>query len=89
MAKRVRSETFRQEWAGNFAKYLKSKRKRNKLTQARLADCVHINVNTVRKMEYAEHIPSRELASDIGELFSEPYSAMAAAGYIPFLGWAP
>lgn len=89
MAKRVKSKAFRQEWARNFAKYLRANRKRHGFTQAMLAESANVNINTVQKMEYAKHTPSRELAADIGELFSEPYSAMAAAGYIPFVGWAP
>ncbi len=88
MARKVVS-SLREDWLKNFARYLRSKRKKSRLSQKDLAQSVSISVHTVRKMESGSFVPSRELANDLGEVFEEPYTAVAAAGYIPFLGWRP
>lgn len=89
MAKRLVSEAIRADWLKSISRYLKVKRKRQKMTQAALAQSLSVNVNTIRKIESRQLLPSRELAADIGEVLDEPYAAMAAAGYIPFVGWQP
>lgn len=91
MARRLVSEAIRADWLKSISRYLKVKRKRQKMTQAALAQSLSVNINTIQKIEARRLLPSRELAADIGEVFDEPQTAMAAAGYgyIPFVGWQP
>lgn len=89
MAKRTISLALREEWMENFASYLKSKRRKRGLSQLTLSQCIGVNQTMISKLELAQEHPTRELAADIGEYFDEPQAAMAAAGYIPFVGWRP
>lgn len=89
MAKRLVSEAIRADWLKSFSRYLRVKRKRGKVTQAALAASLSLSPKTIGKIESGQFLPSRELAADIGEVFDEPNAAMAAAGYIPFVGWCP
>lgn len=52
-------------------------------------EALDVSGYTVRKIEKGAFLPSRELDADLGEVFNEPQTAMAAAGYIPFVGWKP
>lgn len=89
MARRLVSNAIRADWLKSFSRYVKIKRKRRQITQKALADCVSVSVHTIRKIESGHFVPSRELATDIGDVFEEPHTALAAAGYIPFMGWRP
>lgn len=59
------------------------------ITQRQLAHELGIDHTIVCHIETARKHVTREMAADIGELFDEPQTAMAAAGYIPFVGWKP
>lgn len=89
MARRTISEALREDWKQHFADYLKTKRKRTGTTQVQLARHLGVQQSLISMIERGGyHIP-REMAADIGEVFDEPQTAMAAAGYIPFVGWCP
>jgi len=70
-----------------FAKYLKSQRRRHKLSQAEFAKLLGCAQATVAYYESARHLPSREVAERISEALRDPDTALLRAGYIPYPGW--
>lgn len=87
--RRVHSLALRKEWMKSFGSYLRKKRRIKGITQRQLAHELGIDHTIVCHIETARKHVTREMAADIGELFDEPQTAMAAAGYIPFVGWKP
>lgn len=70
-----------------FAKYLKSQRQRQKLSQVQFAKLLGCAQATIAYYEAGRHLPSHEVAERISEILRDSDTALLRAGYIPYPGW--